>query len=130
MAEMNNNDVEILDEDETITLYDEKGNPVEFYEVACVEYQGEFYALMCPKEPMEDLADDEALIFKVKEVDEEDVSFEQVMDEDVLQAVFNEYLNALPDDCDCDHDCDCDGECDCEHEHDHDCGCGCGHKHD
>lgn len=133
MAENKNGDVELIDEDEIITLYDDDNNPVKFYEVACIEYQGEFYALMQPVEPMEGLGEDEALIFKVREEDEDNDVFEPVTDESVLDAVFNEYLNAMADaedGCGCGCGCDCDDDCGCEHEHDDDCGCGCGCKHD
>ncbi len=145
MAENQNQDVELLDEDEIITLYDDDNKPVKFYEVACVEYQGEFYALMQPVEPMEGLGEDEALIFKVREEDEDNDVFEPVTDERVLDAVFDEYLKAAAEaadecgcgcgcehDCDGDCDCDCDGvDCDCgDHHHggDGECGCGCEHK--
>ena len=132
MAENNNNDVELIDDDEVITLFDDDNNPVKFYEVACIEYQGEFYALMQPVEPMEGLGEDEALIFKVREEDEDNDVFEPETDEAVLDAVFNEYLNAMADaECECDCD-ECGDGCGCDHEHhhDHDCGCGCGHKHE
>lgn len=130
----NDENVELLDEDEIITLTDDEGKPVDFYEVACIEYQGDFYALLQPVEPLEGLGEDEALIFKVSEEDEDNDIFEPVTDESILDAVFNEYLKALAeaeDDC-C--DCDCDecghGDCDCEHDHDDkDCDCGCGHHH-
>ena len=125
----NDENVELIDEEEIITLSDDEGKPVDFYEVACIEYQGEFYALLQPVEPLEGLADDEALIFKVTEEDEDTDVFEPVHDESVLDAVFNEYLKALAEaeegccDCDeCNHgDCDCDdGDCDCGHHHHHD----------
>ncbi len=141
MAENQNQDVELLDEDEIITLYDDDNNPVKFYEVACVEYQGEFYALMQPVEPMEGLGEDEALIFKVREEDEDNDVFEPVTDERVLDAVFDEYLKAAAEaadecgcGCGCEHDCDCDcdgDDCDCGDRHhgvDGECGCGCEHK--
>ena len=38
--------VQIIDDDEIITLFDEDDNPMDFYEVAVVEYEGEFYALL------------------------------------------------------------------------------------
>lgn len=150
MAENQDQDVELLDEDEIITLYDDDNKPVKFYEVACIEYQGEFYALMQPVEPMEGLGEDEALIFKVREEDEDNDVFEPVTDERVLDAVFDEYLKAAAEaadecGCGCEHNCDCDHDgCDCDHhgddECDHhghghghgdddgECGCGCEHK--
>ncbi len=136
MAENEEKDVEIFDDDEVITLTDDNGNPVDFYEAACIEYKGDFYALMQPVKPMEGLEEGEALIFKVSEEDEENDIFEPVTDESVLDAVFNEYLNAVADaegECDCGH-CDCEGECDddcddgCEC-HDGVCDCGKHNEH-
>lgn len=138
MAEQQDENIELI-EDEVITLYDENNNPVDFEEVAVVEYDGEFYALLQPVEPMEGLGEDEAIIFKIVQKDEETDEFEPVTDENVLNAVFNEYLKAeaeFADGCDC-CDCDCDHDgCDCDHEncdHDHENGeckheggeCGC-----
>lgn len=117
MAEQQDENVELI-EDEIITLYDENNNPVDFEEVAVVEYEGEFYALLQPVEPMEGLGEDEAIIFKVVQKDDETDEYEPVTDESVLDAVFNEYLKAeaeYADEC----DCDCD---DCHHHH-HECDC-------
>ena len=131
MAENQNENVELIEE-EIITLYDDNDNPVDFNEVAVVEYQGDFYALLQPVEPIEGLGEDEAIIFKVVQKDDETDEFEPVTDESVLDAVFNEYLKAeaeFDDECDC--GCDCDdchgGECDCGDE-----GCDCEgcHKHE
>ena len=121
MAENQEENVELID-DEVITLYDDKNNPVDFNEVAVVEYQGDFYALLQPVEPMEGLGEDEAIIFKVVQKDEETDEFEPVTDEAVLDAVFNEYLKAEAEFCDC---CDCD---DCNHDDD-DCCCEDGSCH-
>lgn len=124
MAENQDENVELID-DEVITLYDDNNNPVDFTEVAVIEYQGEFYALLQPVEPMEGLEEDEAIIFKVNQKDDDTDEFEPVTDESILDAVFNEYLKAEAEFCD---DCDC-GECDCDecgHEHHHHDDCGCG----
>lgn len=115
MEEVKDQNVELID-DEVITLYDDNNNPVDFNEVAVVEYQGEFYALMQPVAPMEGLSEDEAIIFKIVQKDDETDEFEPITDEAVLDAVFNEYLKAEAECCD---DCDC--GCGCEH----DCSCGC-----
>lgn len=137
MANEEEKNVELID-DETITLYDDDGKPVKFCEVACVEYQGEFYAFLQPVEKMEGVEEDDAFIFKVREEDEETDVFEPVTDDSIREAVFNEYLNAVAEaeaGCDCDCDCGCDhdrcddDECDCDREHGHEghCGCGCEH---
>lgn len=134
MAENTEKDVELIDDDdEIIILYDDDNKPVKFFEVACIEYKGEFYALMQPVEPMEGLGEDEALIFKVREEDEDNDVFEPVTDESVLDAVFNEYLNAVAEADGCGCGCGC-GDEDCEEcDHDgcdeHGCDCGCGHHH-
>ena len=41
-----NENCEIFDEGEAITLYDDKGNPLNFYEEDCVELYGKFYVLL------------------------------------------------------------------------------------
>ncbi len=127
MAENQDESVELIEE-EVITLYDDNNNAVDFNEVAVVEYEGEFYALLQPVEPMEGMEEDEALIFKIVQKDEDTDEFEPVTDEDLLDAVFNEYLKAeaeFCDGCDCD-DCNHD-DCGCDDEH---CDCGCGHHHE
>ena len=124
----NKENVEIIDDDEILTLYDEDNKPVQFRQVACVEYKDEFYALVQPVEPMEGLGEDEAIIFKLEEQDDDTDLFLPVEDEDLLEAVFNEYLRSVSDDdCCCGH---CHDDCDCDDEHDCDCGeCDCDHDH-
>lgn len=140
MAEnQNDNNVELID-DEVITLFDEENKSVDFNVVAVIEYQSEFYALLQPVEQLEGFGEDEAVIFKVIEKDEETDEFEPVTDESISDAVFNEYLKAEAEfadegcDCGCHHhehgEC-CDEECDCHHDHGHGCcdgDCGCGEK--
>ena len=124
MAEnQNDNNVELID-DEVITLFDEENNPVDFNVVAVIEYQSEFYALLQPVEHLDGFGEDEAVIFKVIEKDEETDEFEPVTDESILEAVFNEYLKAeaeFADECDC--GCHHHGQEDCDCHHDHDCHC-------
>ena len=80
--------VQLIDDEEIITLFDEDDNPMDFYEVAVVEYEGELYALLQPAEEIEGIAEDEA----------------------VQEAVFEEYLRATADGCD--GDCSgCDAPC-------------------
>ena len=126
---MDKENVELIDDD-IITLYDDDNKPVEFYQVACVEYEDEFYALLQPVEPMEGLGEDEALIFRlVEQEDGESDLFVPVEDEELLNAVFDEYLRASADEecgcgChDCGDGCDCDGDCDCDHDGCGDCDC-------
>lgn len=128
---MKKDNVEIFDETSIVTLYDDKKNPVDFYEIACVELNDKFYELLQPTEPMEGLGDDEAIIFELKhgDTDDEDL-FEPIDNEELLNEVFSEYVKAVTDlegGCGCCGCEDCDDECDCEHEDEE---CGCGHCHD
>ena len=146
---MDNENCEIFDDDEIITLQDEEGNPIKFIEVACVEYEEEYYVLLSPAQEVEGIADDEVIICKLEDQDDETQLIVPVQDEDLMQKVFDEYLKTAGEcdcedcdceDCDCeDCDCeDCDGDCDCDDchgecegecdaHHDH-CSCGCGDK--
>ncbi len=102
--------VELLDE--IVTLYDEENNATEFNEIAIVEYDGEFYALLEPVEEMEGVEEGEVIILKVTEHEDGEDEFSGVEDEEIADAVFAEYLKAVEDEgcgCGCD---DCDGHCD------------------
>ncbi len=131
---MKRDNVEIFESDNVITLYDDDDNPIEFFEIACVELNDKIYELLQPVEPMEGLGDDEAIIFEIKEGDGEEDRFIPVTDEQVKDNAFAEYVKAVSDmeSCDCCHcdDCgdgECDGDCDCEHDDCGDSACSCGH---
>lgn len=122
---MENENCEIFDEEEIITLQDENGNPIKFFEVACVEYEEQYYVLLSPAEEVEGIASDEVIICKLEDQDDDTQLIVPLQDEELLQKVFDEYLKTA-DECGCD-DCDCE-ECDDECEgHDH-CHCGCEHE--
>lgn len=110
---MDNNkkeNVEIYDGTSTISLTLDDGSTIEFVELAGVEYEDNMYAIVEPVEPMEGVEEGEVIIFKVDELDDEAYNYDSNISDEVADAVFEEYLRALPDD-DC--DCDCDA-CDCE----------------
>ncbi len=119
-----NENVEIMEDDEIVTLYDDNNEPVDFYEVACVEYKDDYYALLEPVEEMEGLEDGDVLIFKLEEQEDGTDLFVPVEDEALLNEVFDEYMKAVADhECDCGCE-DCDGDCDGDCEDNCDCGCG------
>ncbi len=134
---MKRDNVEIFEDSNVITLYDDDENPVEFYEIACVELDDKFYGLLQPVEPMEGLGEDEAIIFEIKEGEGEEDMFLPIGDEKILENVFSEYVKAVSDmeNCDCCHcgDCDdedCNGDCDCNgHDGCKDGECSCEHHH-
>jgi len=91
--------VELFEGDRVISLTGDDGQTVEFFEIACVDYEGEFYSLLQPVKPMEGIADDEVVIFKLQEDEEnEDTDlFLPVGDEDILEKVFEEYMRKIAD---------------------------------
>ena len=145
-AKQHENSVELFDEGEKITLHDDKNKPVEFMQIACVDYEGHFYALLRPAETMEGLDEDEVVIFKLVEGKgkNEDDKFVPVESEDLMNAVFGEYLKAAADEygcscgCGCPSDCDCgcqegkecvcEDDCVCDDDCDDTCDCGCNDK--
>ncbi|MGN0765421.1 MAG: DUF1292 domain-containing protein [Christensenellales bacterium] len=87
----------LLDEenDEPITLYDETGEPVRFEQVAIIPYYGDIYAILKPIDFVEDIAEDEALIFKIVEDEDGAACVEMETDADVEEAVFEQYYKLL-----------------------------------
>lgn len=115
---MENENCEIFDEEEIITLQDDKGNDIRFTEVACVEYEEELYVLLSPVDEVEGIGEDEVIVCKLEPQDDETQLIVPVDDEDLMNKVFDEYLKTAHECGCCDDDCDC--ECDDEH-----CHCGC-----
>jgi len=129
---------EIDSDDGIVQLINEDGEALDFFFVASLDYKGDWYAFFQPAEEMEDIDDDEIVIFKVVENEDGEDTFEPIEDEALLDEVYEEYVKlhqeylenggGCDDDCCCghhhhDHDCDCD--CDCEGECDDDCDCDC-----
>ena len=88
----------ILDPENTdnIVMYDEEGEALEFEQIAVLPLDGELYAILRPIDPEfeEEMDEDEALVFKVEEVDGED-TLALVEDDDVVDAVFEEFYAML-----------------------------------
>ena len=115
-----NGAVEIFEENSVITLYNDKDEPIDFYEIASIEYNEKFYELLQPVGKIEGIEEDEAVIFEyVVEDGSEEKNFIPIYDEELLSNVFEVYLRAVADysydDCGCDcHSCD-----ECNHGHEH-----------
>ena len=64
----------LLDENNTenIKLYNEDNQEVEFEQIALVPIENKTYAILKPATVMEGIADDEALVFVIDEIDDED----------------------------------------------------------
>ena len=64
----------LMDENnrDNIVLLDAEQNEVEFEQVAVIPHNENIYAVLKPVEPIEGVADDEALVFGIEEIDGED----------------------------------------------------------
>jgi len=115
--------VELFDDEQIVTLTDEEGNSVDFAEVACIEYEGNFYVLLQPVDDVEDFEEDEVIVCLVEKGESEDTEvITAVEDEELAEKVFDEYLKAVADEL---GDCPC---VDCGRDDDEKCECGCNGK--
>lgn len=90
----------IFDEenDEPVYLYDENDNKVAFDQVAVIPLNDDVFVILKPIEPMDDVGEDEALVFEICEDDEGEEFIQLVVDEDVVDEVFAEYYKLLEED--------------------------------
>lgn len=86
----------LLDEenDENIILYNENNQPVEFLQIAIVVLDGVLYPILKPAAPMSGVAEDEALVFTIREIDGEDCLVIEE-NEAIIDAVFADYYRLL-----------------------------------
>ena len=86
----------LLDENNTdnLKLYNEENQEVEFEQIALVPIEDKTYAILKPVETMEGIAEDEALVFVIDEIDDEDCLV--IVDDDkIIDEVFEEYYKLL-----------------------------------
>ena len=83
------------EDNDIITLTSADGEEVDFVEIAGSAYKGNFYAVLQPVELLEGMDDDEALVFKVTRSANGEDNFEIEMDDDIIDAVFEEYNRLL-----------------------------------
>jgi len=89
---MDENEVYDGEEDDYITLYDDDGNETQFYHLATVEYEGDKYCVLQLAEPETEEEEDEVAIYKLVG-EEPDYILNPVDDEELLNAVFEEFCN-------------------------------------
>ncbi len=88
----------LLDENNTdnIKLFNEENEEVEFEQIALVPIEEKVYAILKPVQTMDGVADDEALVFGIEEIDDEDCLV--IVEEDaIVDKVFEEYYKMLKD---------------------------------
>ena len=85
--------------DRIVTLTDEDGNEIDFEFLDTVEYNGAEYGVFLPCDDEEGLV----TILKFDSTEDDDTdSFSEVESEDVLQAVFDLFMEKNPDMADAD----------------------------
>ncbi|MBQ3016012.1 MAG: DUF1292 domain-containing protein [Clostridia bacterium] len=86
----------ILDEnnEDPITLYDEENREIEFDQVAVIPLNEKIYVILKPITEIEGVADDEALVFVIEEIEDEE-TLVLVDDEQIIDLVFDEYYKLL-----------------------------------
>lgn len=85
----------LFDEDnnDPIFLFNEKGEKVEFEQIALIPIEERIFAILKPVEKIEGIGEDEALVFEVVEgeEDEEDDYLNLVSDVEIIDKVFDVY---------------------------------------
>lgn len=79
--------------DDIVTLTTEEGEDIQFEIITEIALGDEFYALMQPVKPLEGVAADEALAFRIIEAEDGD-EYELVVDDELLDSIFDSY-NAM-----------------------------------
>lgn len=88
---------QLLDENnnDNIILYNEKDKPFEFEQIAIIPLDKKLYAILRPVAKLDGIADDEAITF---EVSKEYNSISVVLDDEVINKVFEVYKKLLDED--------------------------------
>jgi len=87
----------LLDENnkEPIVLIDDKGKKLSFEQIAVIPYNDRIYAVLKPIDKIDNVQDDEAIVFFVHEEEGQEPVLMVETDEKTAIAVFDEYYNLL-----------------------------------
>ena len=86
---------EIYENENYITLRSANGEELNFIDIAGIALSHGFYAIMQPVELLEGMEEDEAFVFKVEKIGDDDNSYTLVDDDTVIDEVFAEYGRLL-----------------------------------
>ncbi len=75
-----------------VELVDESGATVRFEHLMTVEYEGSAYVLLVPIDEIEDVGEDEVIILRIEENQDGDDAYVGVEDEELLEKIFERYL--------------------------------------
>lgn len=95
--EIDNNGAEdcLAESDEIITLISADGEEVDFFQIAGLSVDENFYTILKPVESMEGVTEEDALVFKVNMGEDGEGSFYLETDENMLARIYEEYLKLL-----------------------------------
>ena len=82
----------IMEENNIVTLVDEKGKEVDFDLVMTFDYEGNRYAALLPMEKIENVGDDEVVLLQIVTEDGEE-QYVSIDNPILLDEVFNEFLD-------------------------------------
>ena len=87
----------IFDEDnkELIILFNEKGEEIAFEQIALIPIRSIVYVILKPIIPLEGMSEDEGLVFEIKINDNEQEYLALVVDEQIIDQVFDIYFGML-----------------------------------
>ncbi len=113
-------DIDNMNDDDVIVLYNEQlDKEEEFYFLATLDVDDKWYIVMKPVEQLDDIADNEVLIYELAENESGDTVMLPIEEEDRLNKVFEEFMKMAGDELECDCDCaDCADPCDQRHDED------------
>ena len=77
---------------ENIFIKDNDGKEIEFLQLAVVDYQENYYAVLQPVTPVEGVGEDEVMIFMI---DEEQDCLVYTEDEKIIYGVYGEFMKML-----------------------------------
>lgn len=83
--------------EDRVTLTTDEGEDIEFEIVTELPFGDDFYAIMQPVKPLEGVGKDEALAFRIIEKEDGD-EYELVIDDDLLDGIFDCYNSMIEDD--------------------------------
>ena len=101
MADLNNrNDMNEFDEDDdrVFEFIDEDGTTTLFEHLATIEYQGDLYlVLTTPENEVEENTEEEEMDIHILKIEQDENGQDIYVspDEDVMEAVFNEFLRQI-----------------------------------
>ena len=79
---------------ENIVLFDENDNETEFEQIAIIPLDERVFAILRPIDEKNPLPEDEAVVFAIEEIEDEEVLIPET-DDDIVDEVFEKYYELL-----------------------------------